>query len=293
MVIFGHGKREKTAMLKFLSLALDKFFEKSPPDWVFIPLYNFRNFLTTKRKNRGSDFESRLSWNRSKGQYFLRTRSRSIRVSNLVLANHTYKNGLIQRASEIGNVYHLNLIDFSHEDIVVDCGANLGDLYLYFSLQGLQVNYFGFEPSILDFDCLHENILDENAQLYKKGLFNKDGELSLYVSVSGADSSLINPGFFDRVESIEVLRLDSLSFKKIKLFKVEAEGAEPEVLEGATGLLPIIEYISVDAGFERGEKQESTLVDVINFLTGHNFELVALSHSRVVALFKNTLIGVN
>lgn len=278
-------------MLRLLSLTLDKFLEKSPPDWIFISLFNFRNFLTIKRRNRGSEFESRLSRDRVNGYYFLTTNSLSIRVSNLILANHTYKEGLIQRATEIGRIYHLNHISFSNEDTVVDCGANLGDLYLYFALQKLSVNYFGFEPSDLDYDCLKDNVLNEKAVLHKKGLFNKEGVLSFYVSVSGADSSLINPGFFDRVELTEVVRLDSYPFKKIKLFKVEAEGAEPEVLEGAVGLLPVIEYISVDAGFERGEKQESTLVDVTNFLTHHNFELVALSHTRVVALFKNTLFG--
>jgi FkbM family methyltransferase len=181
----------------------------------------------------------------------------------------------------------LNHIKFAHGDLVVDCGANLGDLYLYFKEKEIEIDYFAFEPSELDFDCLRANVQSVNSKLFKKGLFNKSGDLSFYVSVSGADSSLINPGFYDKVETVDVIRLDSLAFDSIKLFKVEAEGAEPEVLEGALGLLPKIDFISVDAGFERGEKHESTLVEVMNFLTAHNFELVALSHERVVALFRN------
>ena len=50
----------------------------------------------------------------------------------------------------------------------------------------------------------------------------------------------------------KVARLDNFNFKKIKLLKVEAEGAEPEVLLGTAKILKRIEFISVDCGPERG-----------------------------------------
>lgn len=75
--------------------------------------------------------------------------------------------------------------------------------------------------------------------------------------------------------------------EKIKLLKLEAEGAEPEVLEGCGDLLQQIEYITADLGPERGVSQESTLVPVVNYLLAHNFELLEVGHTRIVGLFRN------
>ena len=71
------------------------------------------------------------------------------------------------------------------------------------------------------------------------------------------------------------------------MLKLEAEGAEPEILEGIGDKLRLIEYISADLGFERGANCESTLVPVTNMLLRNNFSLVEVGYSRVVALFKN------
>ena len=43
------------------------------------------------------------------------------------------------------------------------------------------------------------------------------------------------------------------------LLKVEAEGAEPEVLQGLKKNLSRVEFITVDCGFERGLNQKSTI----------------------------------
>ena len=91
--------------------------------------------------------------------------------------------------------------------------------------------------------------------------------------------------------TIETITLDSLIDrinKKIKLIKLEAEGSEPEILEGLSINLNLVEFITIDAGFERGLSQEQTLVPCLNYLTKNNFELIDFeSRGRVTALFKN------
>ena len=82
--------------------------------------------------------------------------------------------------------------------------------------------------------------------------------------------------------------VDSLNIEnQIKLIKVEAEGQEPEVLEGSLNTLKNIEYIAVDFGFERGLNQENTINSVNNILTKNNFELKNISEYRLVGLYKN------
>jgi len=71
------------------------------------------------------------------------------------------------------------------------------------------------------------------------------------------------------------------------LVKLEAEGSEPEVLQGLGEALARVEYIAADVGPERGENLETTVVSVTNFLLQRNFELVSMSHSRICALYRN------
>jgi hypothetical protein len=72
------------------------------------------------------------------------------------------------------------------------------------------------------------------------------------------------------------------------LLKLEAEGAEIEVIEGAERILSKTRYITADLGFER--KGKSTLPDVTNYLLQKGFEIVEFSSPRIVVLFKNTVL---
>ncbi len=73
----------------------------------------------------------------------------------------------------------------------------------------------------------------------------------------------------------------------MKLLKLEAEGAEPEILAGVEKRLPLIEYISADLGPERGVDQESTAAAAIDYLLARNFRLIDVYCDRVTCLFKN------
>ena len=73
----------------------------------------------------------------------------------------------------------------------------------------------------------------------------------------------------------------------IKLLKIDAEGAEPEVLRGCEGIKQNIDYISVDCGAERGQGQETTFVEVVKIMNKYNFEIIDINQRRLITLFKN------
>lgn len=196
-----------------------------------------------------------------------------------------YANGLITRANNLGAAYFLSKIDFKDGDCVFDCGANVGDFKLWFEINKLKVDYVGFEPSPNEFACLQVNVKPGVA--HNVGLWDRDGEMTFYVSSQGADSSLIEPPDYDEMVVVQSRRLEQYIDRKIKLLKLEAEGAEPEILNGIGENLDKIEYITADLGFERGLRQESTLVPVINYLLARDFELIEVGHRRICALFKN------
>jgi FkbM family methyltransferase len=197
-----------------------------------------------------------------------------------------YSNGLKARGYQIGNDYLLHRVKFQKDDIVIDCGANNGDLYLYFSKN---IRYIGIEPSPIEFSNLSYNI--KNQKLINRALYKNNDELAtFYLSSEYGDSSLIKIKNYTEEIKIKTLTLDNLIDEidqNIKLIKLEAEGAEPEILEGLSKNIGKVEFISIDVGYERGELQESTLIPCLNFLMKRNFELIDFNPNRFVILLKN------
>lgn len=202
-------------------------------------------------------------------------------------AYYACKRGIIRRTQILGDCYFLPRIPFEPGDVVVDCGANVGELKFYFTENELPIEYIGIEPSPLEYECLKENV--SPSQTLNIGLWDSDGELDFFVSSQMADSSFIKPPTHEKIIKVRTKRLDSvLADRKIKLLKLEAEGAEPEVLYGCKKILDRIEYVSADVGFERGVDQTSTLAAVTNYLLSNGFELVDVQQGRLTALFRNS-----
>jgi len=204
---------------------------------------------------------------------------------------YVYQNGIENRGIALGADYFIDLIEFSNKkSVVIDCGANIGDLKLSLDFAGINCHYIAFEPSPSEYECLTKNAA--NSELHNIGLWNKDAELDFYISTKNADSSFIEPDSHSGKITIPAKRLDQiyLSGSIIDLIKLEAEGAEIEVIEGAENILSRTRYIAADLGFERNGK--STLPQVSNFLLKRGFEIVSFGAPRIVVLFKNTaLVG--
>ena len=199
-------------------------------------------------------------------------------------------NGYEQTLKKIYESYCLHKINFKKDDLLIDCGANVGELFLATLFFKHNLKYIGFEPDLDTYNCLTENTSFSEVKLFNKALSDEYSKSNFYIDNEGGNSSLIDFGT-SKTNIVETLPLDSLNIKeRIKLFKVEAEGFEPEVLQGAKNTLPLIDYISVDFGFERGLTQDSTIVDVNKILTQNNFYLVNFSEYRLIGLYQNNLI---
>ena len=264
--------------LKILGFLGDNLISKTDKK-LFTLLFNIRSFCLLR--------SSRVRW---EGNYFVITDkllpSFSHKIRHQRQCNLTFKFGWKARAESLGKVYFLEKIDFKDGDIVIDCGANVGDLKLWFEFKELQIDYIGFEPSPIEFKCLKANV--HPSKVHNVGLWNSEDEIKFYLSSQGADSSLIEPPTYSSVTVTKTFRLEEFLSGPVKCLKLEAEGAEPEVLEGLGDKLQNVEYIAADLGFERGIAEESTLVAVTNFLLSNNFQLIDISHDRVCALFHNT-----
>ncbi len=234
---------------------------------------------------------TRLSWD---GEKFIVTdkyiNGFAYKIRHQRQCLYAYKFGVRRRADTLAEDYFLNKIEFKDGDTCIDCGANVGDLKIWFTLEDKKINYIGFEPSPIEFTCLRDNVAPSAA--HNIGLWNQNGELDFFISSQGADSSLIEPIYFDERIKVPVIKLENFVNSPIKMLKLEAEGGEPEILEGLGEKVKLVEYISADLGYERGINLESTLVPVTNYLLEKGFELLEISHGRVCALYRNkNLLG--
>lgn len=209
--------------------------------------------------------------------------SRFASVNSRVLS---YIDGFEARANYIGSTYMLPLVPLKAGDLVVDCGANMGDLDYFLMRNTPGVRYLGFEPNPHDFTCLVHNVGEDKSR--NIGLWNEIGSIPFYVNDEFASSSFIEPPEYTNIINIPAATLsDQFPTEKIRLLKLEAEGAEPEVLQGASGVLNRIDYISADVGPERGVAEEDTRDFVVNFLSNAGFELISESKfHRKIVLFK-------
>ena len=218
--------------------------------------------------------------------YIKKTRDRKVfypnrRISNIFI---DYK----LHIEKFFKTYCLDEINFQENDLVIDCGANIGELYLAFDEKKIKISYIAFEPDKKAFNSLEKNTKNTNQQLYNLALSDKNEKRNLYTDTDGGNTSLSE---FEStsIEEIETKTLDSFNFKNIKLLKIDAEGHEPEVLTGLTETLKNVEYIAIDHSDERGFNQEKTTVEVFDFLYKNNFQVVAVSPYREISLFKNSL----
>lgn len=185
--------------------------------------------------------------------------------------------------------YCLEYVSFEEGDVVVDCGANVGELNLALFLNGKKIKYIAFEPDEKTFKCLSLNSEKFDTEIYNIALSNQEGETNFFLDNEGGNSSLVDFGTTSSV-SVSTRTLDSFEFGKIKLIKIDAEGFEPEVLEGCINSIKKTELISIDFGAERGENQDTTIVEVNKFLYENNFELIKFSKYRLIGLYRNKSI---
>lgn len=200
-----------------------------------------------------------------------------------------YKRGLTHRAEVLWKSYTLQNISFSLDDVVIDCGANYADLWLTLKRHIRPENYVTFEPGKREHLAIVQNAPEAKANNCGLGMQNET--LTFYVNEKDADSSVIEPSSYDSTLKTQTVTLDSYlnthAVKRVKLFKLEAEGFEPEILQGARAVLDRIEYVAIDGGYERGVNCEQTFTDQANLLADHGYEMVDINLKWGRALFRN------
>lgn len=201
-----------------------------------------------------------------------------------------YTAGVASSVERLSHDYRLENLEGVKGEFMVDVGANVGLLGKWATDRGW--GYLGIEPDPRAFEALRRNLPD--ASLENCAVGAEEGIARFWVASATADSSLIEPESSELEIEIAVRTLDTVVDRhfpegEITLLKIEAEGAEPEVLTGAKKTIARTAFVAVDAGPERQGK--ITAPAVLNILFDSGFEMVDAFLARGTFLLRRRTRG--
>lgn len=216
----------------------------------------------------------------SKNFWIIQDKNRKLFIPPALNSFSRFSNGINNRIKNVYRKYTFSpYVEIEKGDVICDVGAFIGEFSIISAQKGRQV--IAFEPDPLAYYCLRRNTtLLDNVAPYKRLLWNCEKKLDFKISTAQADSSVFNVDSKKVEERIKVQgrKLDKevleMGYKNIDFLKVEAEGGEYEVLEGADSVLQNTRKIAVDCSPERhGKSPQKEIRDLLKdyeFKTARN-----------------------
>jgi len=186
--------------------------------------------------------------------------------------------------------------------IIFDIGAHEGQSILFFSKLFPDAFIYSFEPDPDTFKIL-SNITSENLKLENIALSDKTGETSFYknsishtnslfkvnhnskdsISISNAKSEN-NETFFNGLNQEIKVKTSTLDFyissnniKTIDLLKIDVQGAEVNVLNGAFSSLQKTKCVILEISFYDYYETQTSFFDIEKILSPMGFKLYSIS----------------
>lgn len=255
---------------------------KALPSWLAVFL---ANIVAVLRRT-----PVRFGWDRGSQFWFCRQNKRRWYFADPARGFIFYANGFRWRADFLSKQYFLDKTATNDNELLIDVGANYGDLGEFAASRNLK--YIAIEPGTSEVSCIDRNI--PKATILPYAAYSEAMQLKFFISESLGDSSVIKPSAGGYVESIvqarpldDLLSDAGLGREPVGILKVEAEGAEPEVLMGASLTLKRTRWVAIEGGPERNGT--STLPACTNLLVASGFAMEEVNPKGRpgVALFRN------
>jgi len=191
-------------------------------------------------------------------------------------------------------------------DLVLDIGANVGQFSSELRFYGYKGNILSFEPlSKAHKDLLHASEKDPLWDVYPRcALGNYNDETEINISGNSESSSLLpmldshlsaapHTAYVGR-ESVRLVTLDSVVSGYISKFKhpflkIDAQGFEWQVLDGAKNVLPYMCGVLIELSLIPLYKGDHLWKEMINRLESEGFTLWSLQQVFVESLNGRTL----
>lgn len=155
------------------------------------------------------------------------------------------------------DVYEVKNTRFNNGGVVIDIGANIGAFSLYASYHGAIV--YAIEPEPHNLEALKKNIELNNKEdsVYVCPYAISDYKGTAVISDEGGGATIVDDGIFGA--EVEVMPLDMFfdlyHIKEVDVLKIDVEGAEPEIILGASKeTLQKCKYITMEFDIRTGNR---------------------------------------
>jgi len=168
-------------------------------------------------------------------------------------------------------------------ETILDVGANDGGSALKFRAAFPDAIIHSFEPVSATFDLLVRNLQGQaKTYCHRLAMGQTPGEAQIYLTQHSTTSSLIRPDDARGSVIVQVGTVDQFArahgLDRIDLLKVDTEGFDLDVLEGATGMLSSghVKFTLVEVGFHRADRRHVLFDDVRDFLVARDFAVFGI-----------------
>jgi FkbM family methyltransferase len=171
--------------------------------------------------------------------------------------------------------------------VVFDVGANVGQTADRFGIAFPDARLYCFEPASGTFDTLRRHLAGlSNVSCHQLAFGSAAGQATLYLTgrpdANSGTNSLIAPKNVVGTETVELCTIDGFAsdneISRIDLLKVDAEGADLDVLVGARNMLSSqrVAFILTEVGFHPGDTRHVLFDDVRSYLLPLGFHIFGI-----------------
>lgn len=171
--------------------------------------------------------------------------------------------------------------------VVFDVGANVGQSADKFGNAFPDAQLYCFEPASGTFDTLRRHLMGRtNVRCHHLALGSRVGETTLYLTdhpdANSATNSLIAPNNPVGTETVELRTIDGFAseneISRIDLLKIDAEGADLDILVGARSMLSLqkVAFVLAEVSFHPGDARHVLFDDVRSYLLPLGFHVFGI-----------------
>lgn len=188
----------------------------------------------------------------------------------------------------------IKILNNSKISKLMDVGANYGHYALELRKFGFNGNIISFEPLTSAFKLLKANSLnDKKWEQFNFALGNNDGDAIINIAGNSFSSSLSKMldshikaapySAYIGTENISIKKIDTI-FDSVYnegdniMLKIDTQGYERNVLEGADQSLKYIRLIQLEMSLIPLYENEMQFQDMMQFLRERNFELISIEN---------------
>lgn len=206
------------------------------------------------------------------------------------------------------NHFKIDIVKFPNSDLrrrrkllehhkiskILDVGANVGQYAMLTRKLGFKGKILSFEPILSEFNKLSKNSKkDKNWKIYNLAIGSREEKSTINISRNSYSSSMLEileshtscspDSRFIKKEAINVTTIDKLfgdlvNKNDVVFLKIDVQGAEKDVIQGAEESLKRIKGIQIEMSLEELYKDESLFLEMVMRLKNLGFNLYSLEN---------------